>query len=173
MSPLGADWRSLPDRTERLLRGQHRTEGRYQSPGDRHPPHIVAVLLRDSIIERPKLRRTIDRMHRHFHQNPAQPRGALFGQPPQPCRVRRRMDRGHQARVGAQMPTVGKPMNVSDLAADQQGRVRPIPRNGAHELCLGIKNRDILNFLLSQVVAGGSGSHRRRGGPPRLGQAQK
>jgi len=38
----------------------------------------------------------------------------------------------------------------------------------------GIKNRDILNFLISQVVgAGGGGGHRRRGDPPKLGRAKK
>ena len=32
---------------------------------------------------------------------------------------------------------------------------------------------DILNFLMSQVVGLASGGHRRRGDPPKIGQAQK
>ena len=120
MSPLGADRRPPPDQPERFLGLQHRIDGLQQCPSHRHPPHIAAMLLRHAIVERPKLRGTIDRMHRDFDQDPAQPRGALFREASQSGGIRRGMHRGHQARVRAQVPTVGKPTDITNLAVDQR-----------------------------------------------------
>lgn len=73
---LGADRLSASDRPERFLFLQHGIDGLQYRPGDRHPAGVVPMVLRDSIIERSKLRGAIDRMHGDFHQNPPQPRAS-------------------------------------------------------------------------------------------------
>lgn len=53
------------------------------------------------------------------------------------------------------MPAVGKPMNVPDLAADQQRRIRPDPGDGTQELRLGIGQDLLSNHLIRPSNFGG------------------
>src|SRR5439155_5873226 len=61
----------LFDRAKRFLVLQHRVDRLQHGPSHRRAPRIATMLPRHTMVELPKLRRPLDRMHRQLNQNPA------------------------------------------------------------------------------------------------------
>jgi hypothetical protein len=99
------------------------------------------MLLGNAIVQRPELRRPIDRMQRELDQNPPQPRRALFRQLPQASLAAGGMNGGHQPGVRTQVATVREAVHVPDLTEDQQGGVGANPGHRAEQLRLRIGSR--------------------------------
>ena len=61
----------LFNRAKRFLVLQHRVDRLQHGPSHRRAPRIATMLPRHTMVELPKLRRPLDRMHRQLNQNPA------------------------------------------------------------------------------------------------------